>query len=195
LPGTRQDESASSVGVQPVEPVEPVEPAERDDEGLGRSRGGLSTKLHLAADDRARPLALLVTAGHRGDSPQFVPVLEKVRLVRRGRGRPRTRPDAVRADKAYSSAGNRAYLRRRGIAAVIPVKQDQKAARRRRGSAGGRPPRFDSVGYRTRNCVERAINKLKQFRAVATRYDKCRVMYQGTVEVAAIRIWLRDPVT
>jgi transposase len=185
-PGTGQDESA---------PVEPVEPVARDDEGLGRSRGGLSTKLHLAADDRARPLVLVVTAGHRGDSPQFVPVLEKVRIGRRGRGRPRTRPDAVRADKAYSSRANRAYLRRRGIAAVIPVKEDQKAARRNRGSAGGRPPRFDPASYRTRNCVERCINKLKQFRAVATRYDKRRVIYQGTVQVAAIRVWLRDPVT
>jgi transposase len=155
----------------------------------------LSTKLHLAADDRARPLALLVTAGQRGDSPQFVPVLERVRIARRGPGRPRTRPDVVRADKAYSSAGNRAYLRRRGIAAVIPIKEDQKAARRKRGSTGGRPPRFDPASYRTRNCVERAINKLKQFRAVATRYDKRRVIYQGTVELAAIRIWLRDPVT
>ena len=85
----------------------------------------------------------------------------------------------MRADKAYSSAANRAYLRRRGIAAVIPVKEDQKTARRKRGSAGGRPPRFDPDRYRTRNCVERCINKLKQFRAVATRYDKRRVIYQG----------------
>jgi transposase len=191
-PGTGQDESAPS---SIRESVEPVASEGRDDEALGRSRGGLTTKLHLAADDRARPLALVVTAGHRGDSPQFVPVLEKVRILRRGRGRPRTRPDAVRADKAYSSRDNRAYLRRRGIAAVIPVKEDQKAARRNRGSAGGRPPRFDPHSYRTRNCVERCINKLKQFRAVATRYDKRRVIYQGTIEVAAIRLWLRDPVT
>jgi transposase len=190
-PGTDQHESTPP---DPSEPVESVESVERDDEGLGRSRGGLSTKLHLAADDRARPLTLLVTAGHRGDSPQFVPVLQSLRIARRGPGRPRTRPDAVRADKAYSSAGNRAYLRRRGIRAVIPVKADQKAARRNRGSAGGRPPRFDPVSYRTRNCVERCINKLKQYRAVATRYDKRRIIYQGTVQVAAIRLWLRDPV-
>lgn len=163
---------APADAVEPVAgAVDPVVAAGRDDEGLGRSRGGLTTKLHLAADDRARPLALVVTAGHRGDSPQFVPVLQRLRIPRRGPGRPRSRPDAVRADKAYSSRGNRAYLRRRGIAAVIPVKEDQKAARRKRGSAGGRPPRFDPHSYRTRNCVERCINKLKQFRAVATRYD------------------------
>jgi transposase len=90
---------------------------------------------------------------------------------------------------------NRAYLRRRGIAAVIPVKEDQKKHRRARGRAGGRPPAFDAARYKERNTVERAFNKLKQFRAVATRYDKRDFMYQGTVDVASIRIWLRDPVT
>ena len=98
------------------------------------------------------------------------------------------------ADKAYSSAANRAYLRRRGIQAVIPVKEDQKKHRRNRGSAGGRPPAFDAARYRERNTVERCFAKLKQFRAVATRYDKRDFMYQATVDVASIRIWLRDPV-
>jgi transposase len=99
------------------------------------------------------------------------------------------------ADKAYSSAANRAYLRRRGIAAVIPVKEDQKKHRRNRGRAGGRPHAFDPARYKERNTVERCFNKLKQFRAVATRYDKRDYMYQATVDVASIRIWLRDPVT
>jgi transposase len=93
-----------------------------------------------------------------------------------------------------SSAANRAYLRRRGIQAVIPVKEDQKAHRRDRGSAGGRPPVFDAGRYKERNTVERCANKLKAFRAVATRYDKRERIYQGTVDVASIRIWLRDPV-
>lgn len=86
---------------------------------LGRSRGGLTSKVHLAADRRCRPLAFVLTPGQAADSPQFVAVLEKVR-VRGPVGRPRTRPDAVAADKAYSSRANRAYLRRRGIKAVIP---------------------------------------------------------------------------
>jgi transposase len=96
-------------------------------------------------------------------------------------------------DKAYSSAANRAYMRRRGIQAVIPVKEDQKNNRRAQGRRGGRPPSLDAARYRERNTVERCFSKLKQFRAVATRYDKRERIYQGTVNVASIRIWLRDP--
>jgi len=120
--------------------------------------------------------------------------METIRIARRGTGRPRTKPGAAMGDKAYSSAANRAYLRRRGIQAVIPVKEDQKEHRRNRGSAGGRPPAFDPERYKQRNTVERCFSKLKQFRAVATRYDKREQIYQGTVDLASIRIWLRDPV-
>jgi len=91
---------------------------------LGRSCGGLTSKDHLAADRRRRPLAFVLTPGQAADSPRFIAVLEKVR-VRGPVGRPRTRPDAVAADKAYSSRASRAYLRRRGIKAVIPEKADQ----------------------------------------------------------------------
>lgn len=164
-------------------------------EGLGRSRGGLSTKIHLVADRRCRPIARLTSPGQHGDSPRFIPLMRAIRIQRRGRGRPRTRPGRAMADKAYSSKANRGYLRRRGIAAVIPVKEDQKAHRRKRGSAGGRPPAFDPGRYKERNTVERCFNKLKGFRAVATRYDKRERIYQGTIDVASIRIWLRDPVT
>ena len=164
-------------------------------EALGRSRGGLSTKIHLAADRRCRPVPRILTPGQHGDCPQFIPLMRAVRIARRGKGRPRTRPGRAMADKAYSSAANRAYLRRRGIQAVIPVKEDQKKHRRNRGSAGGRPPAFDAARYRERNTVERCFAKLKQFRAVATRYDKRDFMYQATVDVASIRIWLRDPVS
>lgn len=107
-------------------------------------------------------------------------------------GRPRTRPARILADKAYSIKAIRADLRRRGIKATIPEKTDQQANRRRRGSAGGRPPAFDRERYRERNTVERAINKLKQFRAVATRYDKREFMYRATIDIATIKIWLRD---
>jgi transposase len=119
--------------------------------------------------------------------------MDAIRIARRGKGRPRTRPGRAMGDKAYSSAANRAYLRRRGIKAVIPVKEDQKANRRKRGSKGGRLPAFDPGHYKERNTVERCFSKLKQFRAVATRYDKREHIYQGTIDVASIRIWLRDP--
>jgi transposase len=162
---------------------------------LGRSRGGLSTKIHLAADDRCRPIARVITAGQRHDAVAFPPLMRAIRIRRRGHGRPRTRPGTVRADKAYSSRDIRAYLRRRRIRATIPERSDQQAHRTRRGSSSGRPPRFDPADYKQRNTVERAISKLKQFRAVATRYDKRAYIFTGTVDVASIRIWLRDPVT
>jgi transposase len=163
-------------------------------EALGRSRGGLSTKIHLLADRRCRPLTQILTPGQHGDCPRFIPLLEQLRIARRGKGRPRVRPRAAMGDKAYSSAANRAYLRRRGIKAVIPVKEDQKANRRNRGRAGGRPSAFDPSRYKERNTVERCFSKLKQFRAVATRYDKRGRICQGSVDIASIRIWLRDPV-
>lgn len=120
------------------------------------------------------------------------PVVDAIRIGHRGPGRPRTRPNRVIADKAYSSRANRSYLRQRGIAATIPEKDDQAANRRKRGSKGGRPPAFDAARYRQRNTAERCFNKLKQHRAVATRYDKRDYVYNGTIEVASIRIWLRD---
>ncbi|WP_432177219.1 IS5 family transposase [Streptomyces sp. Tue6028] len=160
-------------------------------ECLGRSRGGFTTKIHLVADGRCRLLAFILTPGHHGDGPQLEPVLEQISVPRTGVGRPRTRPDHVLADKAYTSRENRRYLRRRGIRHTIPERLDQQQHRRRRGSRGGRPTGFDSERYKKRNTVERAINRLKGFRAVATRYEKRAYIYLGTITLAALAIWLR----
>lgn len=75
---------------------------------------------------------------------------------------------------------------------MIPEKSDSRTARWRKGSNGGRPPGFDKTRYKARNTVQRSINKIKQFRAVATRYDKRGYIYLGTVTAAALLIWLRS---
>lgn len=102
------------------------------------------------------------------------------------------RPGHVGGDKAYSSRRNRSYLRRRHVRHTIPERKDQRANRQRRGSAGGRPTGFDKTMYKRRNEVERTINQLKSFRAVATRFDKRAYTFHGTVTVAAVRLWLRQ---
>ncbi|MFF5344057.1 IS5 family transposase [Streptomyces althioticus] len=144
-------------------------PESRPNHAIGRSRGGLTTKIRLAADARCRPLAFVLTAGQAGDAPAFTDVMARLRVPRR-RGRPRTRPDLVLADKAYSSRAIREHLRKRGIRAVIPVPADQCRHRLRRGSRGGRPPAFDRE-------------------TIATRYEKTATIYLAGIHIAGIFLW------
>jgi transposase len=164
----------------------------RNDEGLGRSRGGLTTKIHLAGEGGIRPLVMLITPGQWGDAPQMIPVLDRIRVPRPSGGRPRTRPDHLGGDRAYSSRRNRRYLRRRQIKHTIPEPSNQQANRQRRGSRGGRPTGFDQTRYARRNEVERTVNALKGFRAVANRYEKRAFVFHGTVTLATLRLWLRS---
>jgi transposase len=94
-------------------------------------------------------------------------------------------------DKAYGSKANRAVLRARKIKAVIPQRRDQVANRLRKGSAGGRPPTFDAGQYKHRNQVERGYGRRKQFRALATRYDKLGTHWQATNDIVETLDWIR----
>jgi transposase len=128
-----------------------------------------------------------LTPGQAGDNPQLLPLIDDIRVPAAGAGgRARRRPDCVIADKAYSHPSTRKALRRRGIRVVIPEKSDQIAHRTSKGSRGGRPPRFDAELYRDRNVVERAFNRLKGWRGIATRYDKHARNYRAGVIVACI---------
>jgi transposase len=148
-------------------------------EALGRSRGGFSTKLHLKAEGTGKPMAVAVTPGQRHESTAFAGLMRQGAVKRPGRGRPKVRPRRVAGDRSYSSRAIRAGLRRRGIRATIPRRSDQ----RHRG-------RFDRAAYRLRNRVERLINRLKQFRRVATRYEKRGAAYRAMVVIACILLWL-----
>ncbi|GGR70170.1 IS5 family transposase [Streptomyces roseolus] len=145
----------------------------------------------MVGEGGRHPLAFSITPGQLDDAPQLVPVLERLSVPRLTTGRPRTRPDHLSGDKACSSRRNRSYLRRCQIKHTIAEPRSERANRQRRGRGGGRPVGFDKVIYKRRNEVEHTINSLKNFRAVATRYDKRAYVFHGTVALAAIRLWLR----
>ena len=137
--------------------------------------------MHALTDGRGRALVVLLTAGNVNDTTMFAPLLAALRVARVGQGRPRTCPDYLVADKGY---------RRRGIAHTIPEPRDQQANRRRKGSVGGRPVGFDAGRYIRRNVVERGFCQVKQWRGLATRYDKHARNYAGALNIAALLTWL-----
>jgi transposase len=143
----------------------------------------------MACDGRGLPLSVWVTAGNVNDCTELEAVLAGIHVPRLGPGRPRTRPEAVIADKGYSSRANRRVLAARGIKAVIPERADQLANRRRRGAKGGRPYALDRTLYRRRNTVERGFNLYKNWRGLASRYDKTAVNYLGGLVLASALMW------
>lgn len=131
-----------------------------------------------------------MTGGNINDCTRLMQLVQAIRVPRLGAGRPRVRPDHLIGDKGYSSKAIRAWLRRRGIAHTIPERADQIRNRARRGRRGGRPPVFDKHIYKRRNVVERCFNRLKQWRGIATRYEKTAESYQAAVTLASLLMWL-----
>lgn len=124
-------------------------------------------------------MTFVLTVGERHEAVVFEQLMEQGGVKRVGQGRPRVRPRRVCGDKGYSSGKIRGYLRRRGIRVTIPRKDNE----RRRG-------KFDKSLYRQRNQVERCFNRLKQYRRIATRYEKKAENYFAMLTLASILLWL-----
>jgi transposase len=152
---------------------------EPPDEALGRSQGGFSTKIHLRAEGHGRPITAVLTGGERHEQIALEDVLDRGAIPRSGRGRPRLRPRRVAGDKGYSSPTARRRLRQRRITPVIPSKSNQR-----------RQPHFDHAADRLRNRVERLINRLKQFRRIATRYEKRAANDLAMLTIGMILLWI-----
>ncbi len=137
---------------------------------MGRSRGGLTTKIHALVDAQGRPIHLKLTEGQAHDGRSAADMFQTL-----GSG------DILLADRAYDSDGLRENMSALGVWANIPAMPNRV-----------KTYPFSGWVYRQRNFVERYFNKLKHFRAVATRYDKRDDNYLASIQLASIRIWLRS---
>lgn len=153
---------------------------------MGRSRGGLGTKLHLLCDARGFPLTFTLSPGQQADSQHFIPLLEQVRLPGT-RGRPRKRCRRIVADKGYDSETLRHHCDRVGIQPVIGRRKMRRKPR------PGLPRLFDQPTYRQRNAIERLFSWLKEKRRLCTRFDKLASSFKAMVTLACIdRCWRVD---
>src|SRR3954452_7519199 len=149
-------------------------------EALGRSQGGFSTKVHLRAEGGGQPLTVVLTPGQQHEAPVFPQLLAQGAVRRPGPGRPRVRPQRVAGDKGYSSRAIRQACRRRGIRTTIPRKANEC-----------RSGPFDRALYRRRHRVENLIGRCKQFRSLATRYDKRAQSYRALWVIAMTMLWIK----
>ena len=139
-----------------------------EDQALGRSRGGFSTKIHVTVDGLGNPLRVRLTGGQRHDSTQAQALLEGYEC------------NYVIADRGYAAEALRDWIIQRGAIPVIPPHQNSKD-----------PHEYDTWLYRERHLVECFINKLKHFRRVFSRFDKLARRYLGFIQLASVLIWLR----
>ncbi|WP_425465269.1 hypothetical protein [Nonomuraea diastatica] len=163
--------------------------------GLGRQQlpvGHQQKIIKLQADQwrRCRPLSFVLTAGQAGDSPQFRAEMERLK-IRLPVGRPRTRPGRWPPTRRTHPAGTVPTCRRR-IKAVIEVKADQAANRKKRGSRGGRLVSHDPDLYKQRNTAERCINRIKEWRGLAFRFDKTPDSYLTGLHLRGAVLWIRS---
>lgn len=138
------------------------------EQGLGRSKGGFSSKLHAACDALGNPVRFFLTAGQRSD---YIKALDLVKD---------REMKALIADKGYDADYMVKVAKDAGADAVIPSRVGRTSQRE-----------YDKDLYKERNLIERMFNKLKHFRRVATRYDKTDISYLGFVFIAAIYLWLK----
>jgi transposase len=137
---------------------------------MGRSRGGLTTKIHAVVDADGRPIRLALTAGQAHDGRMAEPMLQDI-----------SKGAILLADKAYDANALREFTKQKQAWANVPAKTSRK------GSFS-----FSAWVYRQRNLVERFFSKLKQFRGIATRYDKDPLNFLAAVKIAEARIWIRS---
>ncbi len=145
-----------------------------EQEALGRSRGGFSTKIHFRCEGTGKLITFLLTPGQDSDIRQAEELME-TGAIRRRSGQRRRRPKRLVADKGYTSQEFRAYLHKKNIRCTIARRSNE----RRRGS-------FEKSHYRKRNIIERLINRLKQFRRIATRYEKRAANFSAMITIASI---------
>jgi len=146
---------------------------------LGKSQGGFSTKVHLKAEGHGKPLTILLTPGQQHEATVLAPLMHQGAVRRSGRGRPRVRPDRVAGDKGYTGRRHRADLRRRGIRQTIPKLSTEDHS-----------GPFDRATYRRRHLVENLFARCKQFRALATRYDKRAASFRAAWVIVMTILWL-----